>query len=64
MTRKKYLFWKEVLRDIGYIAEDVHNVSKSQDGIDFAHWVAERIRQLGRDLEPPTGPVIHEAKEE
>lgn len=61
MSRKnEYVFWSEVLYEVDGIAFNLRTIldSTSRPSVDFGHGIAERIRQLARDLEPPVGPVI------
>jgi len=62
MTRKTYVLWGEVLQDIEEVGEEISRLCRLEETtvIDRSHPVAERIRQLGRDMEPPTGPVKKE----
>lgn len=64
--KKRYVFWRDVLEELGWIADHIQMSinPRLHPGIDFDDPIAERIRQLGEDMEPPTGPVIHEEKEE
>ena len=64
MTRKTYVCWTDVLNETDQIVEHMADLVRTgQEAIDHAHWVAERIRQLGRDMEAPSAPVIHKAKD-
>lgn len=63
MTRKTYVSWYEVSAELRQIEKQIDELFILYPGIDFGHGIAERIRQLGRDMEPPTGPVRGEEKE-
>lgn len=64
--KKRYVFWRDVLEELRWITDHIQMSINPRlfPGIDFGDPIAERIRQLGRDMTAPTGPVIHEPKEE